>query len=339
MPTQAESLKHKQEVLLSTDPGRFDPATAFRVAQHITDEERLVVGSHGGTNPITAFVGGFRKKGEDAELRSALVPIVGPLGSLPPAYNELIQQEERNRSKALASFFNLFATRFSELFVYATEKYRLARRLRWSDDRRDSQFSKTLLALTGFRTKRIVENAGVKQDVMLRFSGLLSNRTRNATALTSMLCEFTGLPVKIEQFRRRWVSIPSSEQSQLGQPGGLLLGQNTTAGSSIEDFAGGFRIVVGPVGYADYLALSPGSRRLSEIFALTRLFTGSALEFDVQVILRKEDIPFCQLGNSASPARLGWNSWARIAPAGKDSADAIVTEREGTALGRLGVAT
>lgn len=337
MPTPAESLNHKQEALLSSDPGRFDPATAFRVAQHVTDEERLIVGSHGGTSPITAFVGGFRKKGADAELRSALVPIVGPLGSLPPAYNELLQREERNRSRALSSFFNLFTSRFSELFVYATEKYRLARTIRWSTDRRDSAFSKTLLALTGFRTKGTVENAGVKQDVVLRFSGLLANRTRNATALTSMLCEFTGLPVKVEQFRRRWVSIPRNEQSQLGQLGGLLLGQNTTAGSSIEDFAGGFRIVIGPVGYADYLALSPGSRRLSEIFALTRLFTGSALEFDVQVILKKEDIPFCQLGSNDSPARLGWNSWARIAPAEKDGADAIVTEREGGSLGSLGV--
>jgi len=336
MQTQAESLKQKQEVLLSRDPGRFDPPTAFRVAQHIANGEKLTVGAHGGTSPITAFVGGFRKKGADADLRSALAPIVGPLGSLPPAYNELLQREERNRSKALASFFNLFATRFTELFVSATEKYRLARGLRWSDKHKATAFRRTLLSLTGFGTMGTAQQAGVNQDVLLRFSGLLANRTRNAMGLTSMLCEFTGLPVKVKQFRRRWVSIPSHEQSQLGQHGGLLLGQNTTAGSSIEDFAGGFRIVIGPVGYADYLALSPGSHRLSEIFALTRLFTGSALEFDVQVILRKEDIPFCQLGQTDTPARLGWNSWARVAPAYKDSADAIVTEREGSALGRLG---
>lgn len=337
MQPQADTLRQKQEALLSSDPGRFDPATAFRVAQHISDEEKLTVGSHGGTSPIAVSVSGFRKKGADAELRSALAPIVGPLGSLPPSYGEMLQREERNRSKALGSFFNLFAARFSELFVSATEKYRLARGLRWAKNRRDNAFRKTLLSLTGFGTRGITENAGVKEDVLLRFSGLIANRNRNSTALISMLCEFTGLQVNVEQFRRRWVPIPTHEQSQLGQPGGLLLGQNTTAGSSIEDFAGGFRIVIGPVGYADYLALSPGSRRLAEVFALTRLFTGSAFDFDVQVILKKEDIPFCQLGQSDTPARLGWNSWARIAPAEKDSTDAIVTEREGSALTELRV--
>jgi type VI secretion system protein ImpH len=52
----------------------------------------------------------------------------------------------------------------------------------------------------------------------------------------------------------------------------------------------------------------------------------------VQVILKKEDIPFCRLGQSDAPARLGWNSWARVAPAQQDSADAVVTEREGSAI-------
>jgi type VI secretion system protein ImpH len=96
--------------------------------------------------------------------------------------------------------------------------------------------------------------------------------------------------------------------------------------------SGGFRVVIGPVAYADYLALTPGSKRLAEIFSLTRLFVGSALHFDVQVILKKEDIPFCRLGQSDAPARLGWNSWARVAPAQQDSADAVVTEREGSAI-------
>lgn len=332
MKSDADVLIAKQEKRLADDPGRFDPATAFRVAEHLSADATLVVGAHGGTTPIAVPVSGFRKKNGTAELRSSLAPIVGPLGSLPPSYGELLQREERNRSKALASFFNLFSIRFSELFVAATEKYRLARGLRWSTNRKDHAFRKTLLALTGFGTRGLTDNAGVREDALLRFSGMLSNRNRNSTSLASMLGEFSGLPVVVEQFRRRWVPIAPHEQSQLGQPGGLRLGHNTSAGASIEDFAGGFRIVVGPVGYADYLSLSPGSKRLAELFALTRLFTGSAFDFDVQVILKKEDIPFCQLGDSDAPARLGWNSWARVAPAAQDSMDAIVTEREGSAL-------
>jgi type VI secretion system protein ImpH len=332
MEQQTPTMKDRQAALLSDDPGRFEPATAFRVAQLVSEDDGIVIGAHGGTQPTPLAISGFNHKRGQAELKSAFAPIVGPLGSLPPAYGELLQREERNRSGALASFFNLFAARFSELFVSATEKYRLARGLRWSVEQRETGFRKTLLALTGFRTAGLVEKAGVSEDALLRFSGLLAGRNRNVSALTSMLCEFTGLPVNVEQFSRRWVALPLHEQSQLGQASGLRLGQNTTAGSAVEDMSGGFRVVIGPVAYADYLALTPGSKRLAEIFSLTRLFVGSALHFDVQVILKKEDIPFCRLGQSDAPARLGWNSWARVAPAQKDSADAVVTEPEGSAI-------
>ncbi len=332
MQREAIDMEKQQAERLASDPGSFEPTTAFRVAQHLASHDELTIGSHNGARPTPIAISGYRTRNGALELRSAFAPIVGPLGSLPPSYSELQQREERNRSRALTSFFNLFAARFSELFVSATEKYRLARGLRWTQTREKNAFRKTLLSLTGFGTSGLAEKAGVREDVLLRFSGLLANRNRNATALTSMLQEFTGLPVTVEQFCKRWVPLPVHEQSQLGQPRGLLLGQNVTAGSAVEDFSSRFRIVLGPVGYADYLALTPGSKRLAEIFAATRLFVGSGFNFDVQVILRKEDIPFCRLGQDEAPARLGWNSWARVAPAARDSMDAIVTEREGSAV-------
>ncbi len=189
---------------------------------------------------------------------------------------------------------------------------------------------KTLLSLTGFGTAGLAAQAGVNPDVLLRFSGFFADRTRNAANLAAMLGEFTGLPIRIQQFRRRWVSLPVHEQSRMSRGGGVRLGTNSTAGAAIADAdaAGGFRVVIGPVGYADYVTLSPGSARLAEIAALTRLFVGTGLHFDVQVVLRKEDIPFCRMGSGEVPPRLGWNSWARVAPATRDSGDAILTEAQ-----------
>lgn len=121
MEQQTPTMKDRQAALLSDDPGRFEPATAFRVAQLVSADDGIVIGAHGGTQPTPLAISGFNHKRGQAELKSAFAPIVGPLGSLPPAYGELLQREERNRSGALASFFNLFAARFSELFVSATE--------------------------------------------------------------------------------------------------------------------------------------------------------------------------------------------------------------------------
>ncbi|MGK6316967.1 type VI secretion system baseplate subunit TssG [Neorhizobium sp. DT-125] len=312
--------------LLERDPGRFDPVTAFRVAQASAGEE-LGIAAHRSVSPAPLAVSDFKRKDGRAVVRSALASLIGPTGSMPPVYNEFILREERNRSQALASFFDLFGARMAELFADACEKYRIARRLRWGGERKNNAFITTLFALAGFGTKRLTERSGVDEDLILRFSGFFAARNRNAVNLRAMLTEFTGLPIEIELFRGRWLTIPVEERSRMGQPQGVQLGVNATAGAAIRDFSGGFRIVIGPLDYADYLSLAPGGRNITELFALTRLYVGSALDFDIQVILKKEDIPFCQLGQAGDPPRLGWNSWACVAPAAKDSGDAVIVER------------
>jgi type VI secretion system protein ImpH len=331
MSTPSAEKTERLAALLERDPGRFEPTTAFRIAQSSAetaceDSMALDVSSHAGVAAAPLPVSGFRRGKGKASLTSSLAALSGPLGSLPPFYNELVAREERNRSRALGAFFDLFSARMSELFVAAGEKYRLARRLRWSRDRKDNAFITSLFALTGFGTARLKEKSGVEGDLILRFSGFFAARIRNAANLRAMLREFTGLPIEIEQFRGRWLTIPLEERSQLGQRTGVQLGVNASAGAFVQNFSASFRIVIGPLDYSDYRALAPGGRNVSEISALARLYVGAGLDFDIQVILKKEQIPGCRLGDQGEPARLGWNSWARIAPAARDSGDAIIPE-------------
>jgi type VI secretion system protein ImpH len=275
-------------------------------------------------------VGGLVKTGERTEIRSALAGVTGPLGSMPPAYNELVMRQERSRARGLSSFFDLFSARMSELFVAACEKYRVARRIRWIDPLRQNSFVVTLLSLAGFGTKGLVEKSGVDENLILRFSGFFSARTRNASNLQAMLREFSGLPVDVELFRGRWLTIPLQDRSRLAPGSAVQLGVNATAGAAIHDFSGGFRIVIGPLDYADYLTLSPDGPAIKELFALARLYAGAGLDFDIQIILRKDEIPFCRLGEAGDLPRLGWNSWARVAPAERDSTDAVIVNSVST---------
>ena len=53
-----------------------------------------------------------------------------------------------------------------------------------------------------------------------------------------------------------------------------------------------------------------------------RSFVGPAFDFDLAVVLSREEIPRCQLGRSAG-MQLGWNTWLfRDAPTG-DVDDAV----------------
>ncbi|MFD1745006.1 type VI secretion system baseplate subunit TssG [Rhizobium helianthi] len=319
-------LPHHQDALaerLLRDPGRFEPVTALRVAQRASPEGLDIVAPVG-VEPSPLAVSGFTRTDKRNRIKTLFASLSGPVGSLPASYNQLVMREERQRSKALSAFLDVFNGRISELFADATEKYRIARWLRWQGGRDGSGFLRALLSLGGFGTRRTISRAEVAEDVVLRFSGFFANRTRSASALSAMLCELTGASVRIEQFRPRWIKIPQGERSRLGQPQGLILGGNASAGQSLRDLTGAFRLVIGPLAYADYMRLSPDSRLLREIVALTRLYVGPTLDFDVQVVLRREDVPFCQLGRAGDPPRLGWNTWARTEPAVKDNGDAII---------------
>ncbi|MBP1853450.1 type VI secretion system baseplate subunit TssG [Rhizobium halophytocola] len=317
--------------LLAEDPGRFEPTTAYRIAQTLAGDDALQRMPHIDVRPAALPVSGFRRRGDKVELRSTFSALVGALGSLPPGYNDLILKEERNRSHGLSSFIALFAERFADLFVAAGEKYRIARRIRWQPRAQGNTFARVLLSLTGFGTANLTETSNVEEETLLRYAGHFANRTRNAVNLEALLSDFTGLPIAVSMFQPRWITIPERERSRMGGLGAPRLGVDSVAGQAVRDLGSGFRLVVGPVGYDDYLTLSPGTERMREICALARLFVGSGLQFDVQVVLRKTEIPLSRMSGPQS-TRLGWNSWARVAPAAEDSGEAVVRESQALAV-------
>ncbi|MBK1623981.1 type VI secretion system baseplate subunit TssG [Afifella marina] len=321
---QVDDLSRLRQRLVE-EPGLFEPSTAFRLA---AEEDEVSITSPFGVAPTPVPV--VLEQGRNGTI-AATTPVsglIGPLGVLPPSYDEAVMREERNRSHALLAFFDIFGARWAALFFAAAEKYRLARRLRWRGRVAGNAFLTALFSLTGFGTRGLKETSGVDTDVILRFAGFFAQRTRNASNLRAMLADFTGVPVKIEQFRPRWLTVAEHDRTAIGPT--ARLGVNTMAGTAVRDRSSGFRIVLGPLDYRDYCAFAPGSAAAAELVALTRLFVGIGLTFDVQVILKKEQVPFCQLGGAdAAQPRLGWNSWARVAPAGRDSDEAFYTAEAG----------
>ncbi len=310
------------KALLVTDPDLFEATTAFRVAMHGEPGLRVTsdIGVSPAAVPVRMTIGSGMPRGR--AVVTALPSLSGVLGALPPSYDELAMREERARSGALTAFLDLFGARMNELFVDAAEKYRLARLLRWSIDGARNRFLTALDALAGLGTRKLARERGIDEAVTRRFAGYFADRTRNAASLKAMLAEFSGLPVEIEMFRPRWLPVPAHERSTLA--GAARLGVNAMAGTAIRDCSGGLRVVLGPLSYADYARLAPGGSAVQALGALTRLYVGAGLDVDFQIVLRREDVPFCRLGSDGPEARLGWNSWARSAPARADSRDAII---------------
>ncbi|HPT25084.1 MAG TPA: type VI secretion system baseplate subunit TssG, partial [Bryobacteraceae bacterium] len=65
--------------------------------------------------------------------------------------------------------------------------------------------------------------------------------------------------------------------------------------------------------------------------AMCRFYAGQDIDFEIQLVLRREEAPKCQLGAvGATAPRLGWLSWARRKPLAKDPDETLFRLQEET---------
>ncbi|WP_052249777.1 type VI secretion system baseplate subunit TssG [Tateyamaria sp. ANG-S1] len=308
---------------LCQDPHLFEPMTALRLAE--TEAKRRGVPIHitappTGTLAPTA-ISRVSVDATEVRLEASFAGLVGPLSPLPPAWTELAAADRRRRAGGLAAFLDLFSSRLAILFARAAAKYDLTVLLQWAP-RRANGVLQALNALIGLATPGLEARAPLFQDATLVHAGLLAQRTRSAVALEAIAHRHLGLPVKVQQFQLKWRQVLPDEQTCLN--GTRRLDDDATTGSWIRDCAGQIRLVVGPVRYTDFLSLEQGQPRLRDLARLVRFAVGPVLDFDIQVVLDRRDIPQTRLGGDGPAPRLGWNSWARDADAATDSVEAII---------------
>jgi type VI secretion system protein ImpH len=59
--------------------------------------------------------------------------------------------------------------------------------------------------------------------------------------------------------------------------------------------------------------------------AITRLFSGDEIDFEVQLILDRRETPHCELGAEGDTAPLlGFLSWVKSKPIDRDPADTVL---------------
>ena len=283
--------------------------------------------------------------------------LTGPSGVLPRHYTELLLRLERERKgeerRALREWFDLFNHRITALFYRAWEKYRfwLAQERGEADKDDPDTFTTALYSLVGFATgglrnrlrvtavelggerERVL--AGVEDQTLLHYAGLFSQRKRNASGLEALLSDYFGVPAKVEQFVGQWLALEPVNQTHLGvADGNCELGVNAIAGERVHDVQGKIRVRLGPLSYPHFLGFmpdrspAPDSKAFFLLAHLVRLYVGSELDFDVQLILRADAVPECQLTEEAPGARLGWNTWLQSQQPDRDSRDAIFAAEE-----------
>jgi type VI secretion system protein ImpH len=264
--------------------------------------------------PSLAFPGSDISKleqsedGGPAQMEVTFMGLIGPAGVLPHWYTELIIERIWKRDQSLAAFLNIFHHRLISIFYLAWKKYRFE--ASYLPDARD-QLSRCLLSLAGLGTPGLIERIGLPAESLAFYSGLLSRSIPSAAAIESAVEYFAGTDVNIEQFIERMLPISPEDLTRLGAANSHL-GVDAVCGSYIRECATKFRINLGPVGYEAFLRFLPTGDLLHPIFSLVRCMVGIEYEFEITVILNREEVPPCILGAETPTApRLGWSTWVK----------------------------
>lgn len=296
-PRLGESLRPE------TDPVRLDQTPSLAFANATLD----------------AFEEG--KEGAPARLSSFFLGLFGPHGALPAHLTEYAKDRlQHSKDPTFARFVDLFHHRMLSFFYRAWAN----KEPTVSYDREASdQFKKYVGALFGQGMLSSYQQDELPDRAKLFFSGAFSNQAHNADGLAAILSGYFKMPVAVNEFVGEWMSLPTISQWRLGESEETgVLGLTSLAGEKVWGCQHKFRLRFGPLTLSEFQRLLPGGLDLKRVAAVVKNYVGFQLDWDVNLVLQKEEVPGFVLGGES---QLGWSIWLHSNRLPNDCSDTVIS--------------
>ena len=264
---------------------------------------------------------------EPARVVVAFMSLSGTQGVLPFHYTERMIARKAVKDNTLAAFLDLFNHRIVSLFYRAWEKHHVVALYEAAAIRneRPDAFTHSLFDLIGMGTDGLRGRMRIKDESLLLYAGLIAQRPHSAAALRAILRDYFIMPVEIAQCLGSWHSLEDTDRCYLSPDQERnQLGETAILGEEVWDQQARFRIRIGPLNFGRFQEFLPGAHGLAKLVELTRFLVGRAAAFDVQVVLRAPEVPYCRLDDQGFDApRLGYVGWLKTEELVRDAQDAL----------------
>ena len=258
---------------------------------------------------------------EVPRLGVAFLGLFGTNGPLPLHLTEYaLERRRRKKDSTFLRFADVFHHRFLCMFYRGWGSAQPA----VSFDRpEEDRFGEYVASLCGLGLPSLRNRDAMLDVAKLYFAGRLLCGAKNADGLEAIIGDYFRVAVAITEFVGEWLEISARDRCLLGAaPATGTLGVTAIAGAYAFECQHKFRVHIGPVGLDLFEELLPVGESLASLVAVVRNYVGDEYAWDLQLILRKEDVPKLRLG--ASAARRGWTSWLGTRPGDEDADDLIL---------------
>lgn len=243
--------------------------------------------------------------GKPARLHGLFFGLFGPNAPLPLHLTEYAMDREINaKDSTFAAFANIFHHRMMSLF-YRT----------WADSQptvqldrpKEDRFRLYMGAMVGLATPDLDDRDALPDQFKRFFAGRLLQQSRNAEGLKGLLERFFRIPVGIVEFVTEWMRLPPISHLRLGASSDVAaLGLTAVTGEYVWGSQQRFRLRLGPLSRAEFNNFLPGGVALSQLVAAVKTYVGEEKAWDVQLVLKKADVPATRLGQNG---RMGLTTW------------------------------
>jgi type VI secretion system protein ImpH len=251
----------------------------------------------------------------------ACIGMLGPNGPLPLHITAYARERQlSHKDSTFVHFVDLLSHRFISLFYRA---WAVNQKTVSSDRPQTDRWMAFFASIVGMGEPTLRERDRIPDAAKVFYAGRLASQVRGASGLGKVLADFFGVAAEIQQFIGQWVNLPDDCCCRLGESKSTgRVGSSVIIGARVWDCQMKFRVRMGPMSLPDYQRFLPGTPSLHRLHDWVRLYSGDELEWDVQLILRKEEVPALRLGQSGN---LGWSTWIGNQPHVKDAEDVILS--------------
>ncbi|MFV2090483.1 MAG: type VI secretion system baseplate subunit TssG [Pseudomonadales bacterium] len=334
--TSTQALKFRSQ--LERDPYGFEFYQALRLLEALNaDKPRLGESSravHEGVRltqePSMAFassmVSGFSSAGEGGKdrLEVLFMGLFGPNGPLPLHLTEYARQRDLQfGDKTFRRFADLFHHRMLSLFYRAWANAQPCINF---DRAGQDKFFDYVGSLIGLGQTAARNHDALNDHARLYFSGILGMQNSPAAGLETIVEEYLQVSSQVEEFVGEWVEIPADLRLLLGRSTSSgTLGDSATAGARAWSVQSKFRLICGPMGFEEFRRLLPDRDSLGGLAGLVRSYVGDTLAWELNLVLRGNEVPQMRLGESGN---LGWTSWLGTREESTDAGEVLLWPAE-----------